>query len=105
MEVILAPFERTRPEPLDSHFYGALYEQAVVPWICAARGGGPSGEAAADIVRRVARAVVHCYAARGRPADMRRRFRERCHAEYVRLTHGPVWPSEGADPVWTTFFE
>merc|ERR1711990_589465 len=38
-DAILLPFEAKTPVSLDAHYYGALYTQALVSWLCAWRSG------------------------------------------------------------------
>lgn len=104
VEAILKPFESKSPVSLDAHFYGALYTQALVPWLCAWR-SGMSTTALCELAQRVGRAVVHCYNAKGKSHDLRKRIPERMHTEYVSLAHEPIWGSQEADVIWQTFFK
>lgn len=104
VEVILEPFERKVPVTLHGHFYGAIYMQAMVPWLCAWR-GGMSTIALQATVQRVVRAIVHVHRALGKRSDLRQQVTERIHPEYVTLSHTAVWGSQEADPVWCTFYK
>jgi hypothetical protein len=103
VEAIIAPFEAKNPVSLDAHFYGALYTQALVPWLCAWRSGS-STASLCEVVRRVGKAVVHCYHSKGKKQDLRQRIPERMHAEYIVLSHEPIWGSRDADVIWQNFY-
>merc|ERR1711972_163190 len=103
VEAILSPFERKSPVVLDPHYYGALYTQALVPWLCAWRSGTSTATLAA-LVRRTGVAIVHCYEALGKKADFRRRAPERMHLEYVHIAQEAVWRSARHDVVWNSFY-
>ena len=75
VELILAPLERSNPPALHGHYFGALYTQALVPWLCAQR-AGTSIESLSEIVRRVGHAIVHCYKVHGSKLDMKRAVTE-----------------------------
>ena len=106
VDAIFAPFEQPegRSVPaLNPHFIGALYMQAVVPWLCAWRGGAKTDVLAAT-VRRAGHACCRWLKhAQGSRADNRRGARERLHAEYAELCSSPVWGGQGKDPVWSAF--
>lgn len=107
IEVILEPFERASPISLDAHYYGALYTQSLVPWLCAWR-SGVSSRTLLTLVQRTGRAVVHCLERVPQNAMQRRDFRkripERMQLEYIQLAHEPVWGSQAKDPIWNTFY-
>merc|ERR1711972_1088723 len=107
VDVILGPFERTSPIVLDAHYYGALYTQSLVPWLCAWRSGS-STKALSALVKRVGNAVVHCFErvpkTRSERVDFRKRVPERLQLEYVQIAHVPIWGSRGKDPVWNAFY-
>ena len=103
VEHIFAPFERTPVPRLDGHYIGALYMQAVVPWLCAWRAGAKT-DALAATVRRAGRAVCHWLKhAPGNKAELRRRVCERLHPDYVTLCSSPVWGGQDKDVVWRAF--
>jgi hypothetical protein len=104
VDAIFHPFETGRPQ-LDGHYIGALYVQAVVPWLCAWRGGGKTDALAAN-VRRAGRAICRWLeqAPRGAKSDLRRRVCERLHQEYAALACSSVWGGQDSDPVWKAFF-
>jgi hypothetical protein len=106
VEAVFSPFERPGkpPPPLDPHYYGALYMQAAVPWLCAWRGGAQT-ETLAALVRRAGHALCRWLAAapRGQAAGFRRRACERLHAEYAQLCSLPVWGGQEQDIVWKAF--
>ena len=103
VEHIFAPFERTPVPRLDGHYIGALYMQAVVPWLCAWRAGAKT-DALATTVRRAGRAVCHWLKhAPGSKAELRRRVCERLHPDYVTLCSSPVWGGQDKDVVWRAF--
>jgi hypothetical protein len=104
VNVIVCPLERAEPQQRWYSWYSSgLYMEALVAWVGAER-SGISADAAADVVRRVGRAVVHCYNAEGQPSDKCQFFLEMCDPAYARRAHGCVWPSEFEDPVFTTFY-
>jgi len=113
VDAIFAPFEREGADSpaLDGHYIGALYMQAVVPWLCAWRGGGKT-DVLASCVRRAGHAVVKWLDAQSggghrggaRRAELRLRIRERLHQEYAQLACTPVWGGQDDDPVWKAMF-
>merc|ERR1712137_585664 len=103
VEAILCPFESGCPR-LDGHYIGALYMQAVVPWLCAWRSGAQTGALSA-IVQRTGHAICRWLnkQAPGQKAELRQRVCERLHNEYVILASSPVWGGEHSDPVWKAY--
>jgi len=112
-EIVFTPFERPRSvgrgTSLDhgsgnGHYYGALYMQCVVPFLCAWRAGSAT-TTLGELTQRAGRAIMHCYK---QEADggmaVRTSFSERAHVEYVALVSAPVWGSGKADPIMKTFF-
>merc|ERR1712230_306777 len=85
IEVILKPFEGAKPIALDAHYYGALYTQALVSWLCAWRSGAAT-ETLAMLVQRVGKAVVHCYEQSRNQSELRRRIPERLQLEYLEMS-------------------
>jgi hypothetical protein len=103
---IWGPFERGAREPndLDPHFHGALYTQALVAWMCAWR-SGMATDGLVAVVQRCARNLVEWKRTTTIHKDTcRGRVRERLHTEYLQLSHGPIWGSRDADPVWQAFY-
>ena len=92
---ILQPLERKNPEKLDGHFVGALYMQAVCPFLCCAR-NETSNFGVAELVRRVGRACVNWYASH----PQKQQFLNTTHMQYMQLSHNPVWGSQQDDLVW-----
>merc|ERR1712150_407757 len=107
VEVILGPFERESPIVIDAHFYGALYTQALVPWLSAWRSGAATRTLAA-LVQRVGKAIVHCYErvpkTREKSNEFRKRIPERMQLEYLEVSHVAIWGARDKDPVWKAFF-
>jgi hypothetical protein len=105
VERLLEPFEREPPAPMHGHYYGALYTQALVPWLCAWR-SGTSTRTAATLVKRVGHAIVRAQYAYGYSRrELRGYVRARMHLEYVQLAHEPVWGGKEHDIVWRTFWQ
>lgn len=98
------PFDQNRPANLDPHFYGALYTQACVAWLCALR-TGMSTERLADNIRRAGRSLCRWKATCGRPQHDIRRTNERMHREYLMLTSEPIYGSQQKDIVYQAFFK
>ena len=98
------PFDQTTPENLDPHFFGALYTQACVAWLCALR-TGMSTERLAENVRRAGRSLCRWKATCGRPQHDIRRATERMHPEYMMLTSEPIYGSQKKDIVYQAFFK
>ncbi|KAJ1624858.1 hypothetical protein T492DRAFT_881139 [Pavlovales sp. CCMP2436] len=103
VETLLEPFERDPPAPMHGHYYGALYSQALVPWLCAWR-SGTSTRTAAALVMRVGHAIVRAQHTYGSRRELRGYVRARMHLEYVQLAHEPVWGGKERDIVWQTFW-
>merc|ERR1711966_251719 len=82
-EFILKPFEEMHPR-LNGTFYGALYMQAVVPFLCAQRACGVS-PTLRQTVQRIGKAMVTRYRI-GQDASTKNRFKngalENMHIEY-----------------------
>lgn len=101
---IWGPLEASKPKELDPHFYGALYSQALVAWLCA-RNSGMASEGLAEVVRRCGRVLVRWRQSSPKnQSGHGQRVGERIHAEYLALSHQPVWGSREADPVYAAFF-
>lgn len=100
VETIFRPFESSSPVDLDPHFYGALYSQALVSWLCTWRSGMDTSYMA-EIVRRCGRVLVLWKRKRNKP-DWRR-ARDRFQVEVFKLSHEPVWGSREKDIVFQTF--
>jgi len=111
IECIIRPFEQPVPRdygcgPWEGHFYGHLYNQVLVAWLCAYR------SSAADAVlrqhvSRVGRGIVKCiswYEEHGEKEGIRHFVAEVMHKEYIKLSHEPCWGSREEDLVWQTFF-
>jgi hypothetical protein len=103
VEVIFQPLESTPPAPLAGHYYGALYMQALVPWLCAYNSGQQSAHLR-EIVRRVARAVVKGYKAQGSDRTMKKAITERMHIQYLQLSQEGIWGHRPEDDIMHSTF-
>eukprot|EP00928_Gymnodinium_smaydae_P085088 TRINITY_DN683_c5_g1_i2.p1 TRINITY_DN683_c5_g1~~TRINITY_DN683_c5_g1_i2.p1 ORF type:complete len:974 (-),score=121.29 TRINITY_DN683_c5_g1_i2:100-2994(-) len=110
VECILAPFEQEVPRdhgygPWEGHYYGHLYNQVLVAWLCAFR-SNVADSVLRDITRRVGRGIVRSatwYEERGEKQGIRNFVAEVMHSEYILLSHEPCWGSQKDDIVWQTF--
>uniref|UniRef100_A0A7S1HBD3 RING-type domain-containing protein n=1 Tax=Hemiselmis andersenii TaxID=464988 RepID=A0A7S1HBD3_HEMAN len=100
VEAIMSPIEGCSAEKLDPHFYGALYSQAVCPWLCAWRGEA-STATAAEHVRRVGRAIA--YGVKKHNVD-RERVKDRLVDDYVMMAHEPVWGGQQRDALYQALY-
>lgn len=104
VQQILKPFEEMRPD-LNGTFYGALYMQAVVPFLSAQRASGAPSPTLKYTVERVASAMV----ARYRVSAWKTRFKagalENMHEQLLQQIQISVWGSQKEDPVWNLFYE
>ena len=87
-----------RAEP---HFYGALYTQALTPWLCAWRGGA-STRTAAEHVRRVGRSIAHGIK---KHRINKKEITQRLVADYVMLSHEPVWGGQQSDVLYQAVYK
>ena len=87
----------------NGHYYGALYMQCAVPFLCAWRAGTKTDTLRA-LTLRAGKAIVRCFEAEGQPAEVRAKVAERAHREYVVLVSAPVWGAQDKDPILKTFF-
>ena len=87
----------------NGHYYGALYMQCAVPFLCAWRAGTKTDTLSA-LTLRAGKAIVRCFEAEGQPAEVRAKVAERAHREYVVLVSAPVWGAQDKDPILKTFF-
>lgn len=101
VEAIWKPFDH-QPHELDPHYYGALYTQALVAWLCAWRSGMATAGLVAN-VQRCGNVLVKWKGATKQHKHDWRRVRDRLHDEYIMLSHEPIWGSRELDPVWKTF--
>mmetsp|Transcript_32549 Transcript_32549/g.82022 ORF Transcript_32549/g.82022 Transcript_32549/m.82022 type:complete len:741 (-) Transcript_32549:269-2491(-) len=101
VEAMMTPIEGSNAAKLDPHFYGALYTQAVTPWLCAWRGGA-STKTAAEHVRRAGRVIVH--GVRKHKID-RKAIQQRLVEDYVQLAHEPVWGGQQEDVLYQTVYK
>lgn len=108
VDAIWRPFERGsgQPHDLDPHFHGALYSQALVAWLCAWR-SGMATDGLVGVVQRCGRNLVRWkQTTKQHKANHGwKRVRERIHAEYLALSHEPIWGSREKDIVWAAFFK
>ena len=112
VEVVLAPFEREPPldlgcGPWDGQFYGHLYNQVLVAWLCAHRANGAADAALRAVVSRAGLGISRClhwYTQRGEKRGLRQLAAEVMHQEYIQLSHEPCWGSRREDRVWQAFF-
>lgn len=103
VECALEPLERKHPVQLCGHYYGALYMQVLVPWLCAWNGGQPTTHLGL-LVQRVGRAIVHCYKAHKSPA-LKREVTERMHLQYLQISQEHVWGKKEDDIMHRTFYK
>jgi len=103
VDSVWAQFEGNEKH-MDPHFWGALYSQALVAWLCAWRGGMASAEGLAEAVRRAGRALVRMDQVRHKSEVVHERVRERLHEDYIALSHVPVWGAQDKDVVYTAFY-
>ena len=87
----------------NGNYYGALYMQCAVPFLCAWRAGTKTDTLRA-LTLRAGKAIVRCFEAEGQPAEVRAKVAERAHREYVVLVSAPVWGAQDKDPILKTFF-
>ena len=87
----------------NGHYYGALYMQCAVPFLCAWRAGTKTDTLRA-LTLRAGKAIDRCFEAEGQPAEVRAKVAERAHREYVVLVSAPVWGAQDNDPILKTFF-
>lgn len=96
---IFARFEQGESWLPNGHFYGALYMQAVVPWLSANNSGMPS-DCLGDFVIRAGNAVLRWYKA-GHSSELGH-VKERLHHHYASIARD-AWPNSD-DPVYSTFY-
>lgn len=104
VDAIWRPFEQRSPHELDPHYYGALYTQAIVAWLCAWR-SGMATDGLVAVVQRCGRALLKWKQTTAQHKYDWQRARERLHTEYLTLSHEPVWGGRDRDPVWAAFFQ
>jgi len=108
IEDVLQPFEKVTPVSINGAHVGALYTQAVLPWLCAMRlsgmGATQKHEAMDALTKRVGQAIVHWFKARGSKPSDKRDVKMRLESSYLHATHCAVWGSKAKDEVWATFF-
>jgi len=86
------------------HYYGALYSQAMAPYICALQ-SGQSTRQLEVIIREVGNMIVHLYKReRNTNYALKREIPERIIAEYMPYVTENVWGGKSSDPVWNEFF-
>mmetsp|Transcript_33409 Transcript_33409/g.56081 ORF Transcript_33409/g.56081 Transcript_33409/m.56081 type:complete len:278 (-) Transcript_33409:1237-2070(-) len=103
VEMILAPFERsTDPVQMCGHFYGALYMQVLVPFLCAQNSGFQTAQLR-SLVQRTGKAIVHCYL-KHCSSTLKREVTERMHVQYLTVAQGLIWDTQNDDVVWNTFY-
>jgi hypothetical protein len=102
IETILNPLESNPPVALAGHYYGALYMQVLVPWLCAWNSGQPSAQLRLLVIR-VAHAVVNCYKTH-KSTTLKREVRERMHIEYLQVSQEPIWGAKKDDIIQKTFY-
>jgi hypothetical protein len=106
--VVLTPFEdEHRPVQLHGHYYGALYQQILTAWSCALS-SGTSTVTLAQLIKRVGKAVAHCYRIHGKTRHSQRELqsamRERLQRDVVEMAKQRVWQRE-ADVIWTLLYK
>jgi len=86
------------------HFYGALYSQAMAPYVCALQ-SGQSTTHLETIIKEVGSTIVNLYKSeRGIRSELKREIPERIIVEYMPIVTMSVWGGERKDPVWKAFF-
>jgi hypothetical protein len=100
LEVIFGPWEQKKPVDLHSHYYDALYMQALVTWLCAWCAGTVT-EALVVSVPHVGPAVAGAW------LEAQKEFKitgtERANLEYISMSNSPVWGSQNEDVFWKAF--
>jgi len=104
VQQILKPFEEMRPD-LNGTFYGALYMQAVVPFLSAQRACGAPSPTLKATVERVASAMVARYRVSAWKARFKAGALENMHEQLLQQIQISVWGSQREDPVWNLFYE
>mmetsp|Transcript_12177 Transcript_12177/g.24033 ORF Transcript_12177/g.24033 Transcript_12177/m.24033 type:complete len:811 (+) Transcript_12177:149-2581(+) len=101
VESFMTPLEGASPLKMDAHFYGALYMQAVTPWLCAWRAQAKT-KTLGEHVRRVGKAIELGVRKHG---VGKKQIQERLLEEYVQLAHEPVWGSQAEDVLYQTVYK
>jgi hypothetical protein len=101
VEALMTPIEGPNAQKLEPHFYGALYTQALTPWLCAWRGGA-STRTAAEHVRRVGRSIAHGIK---KHRINKKEITQRLVADYVMLSHEPVWGGQQSDVLYQAVYK
>jgi hypothetical protein len=87
------------------HYYGAIYSQAMVPYICALQ-SGQSTRQLELIVKEIGNLIVSQYRKNRRlHPHLRQQIPERIVAEYMAIVSANVWGGERKDPVWRAFYK
>jgi len=86
------------------HFYGALYSQAMAPYVCALQSGQSTIQLEV-IIKEVGSTIVDLYKKeRGARSTLKREVPERIIMDYMSFVTMNVWGGEEKDPVWKAFF-
>ena len=85
------------------HHLGAVYSQALAPWLCVSQGGGRGEEEMRDTVKDVGKAIVKNWKKHGKPSNTKREVRERIIRQYMEQARRRVWGGE--DLVWNAFYK
>jgi hypothetical protein len=89
----------------EGHYYGAIYSQAMVPYICALQ-SGQSTRQLELIVKEVGNLIVSQYRKnRWSNPHLRQQIPERIVAEYMPIVSANIWGGERKDPVWRAFYK
>jgi len=87
------------------HYYGALYSQAMAPYICALQSGQSTMQLEA-IVKEVGCMIIRIYKReRSTNCTLKREIPERIITEYMSIVTMNVWGGKHNDPVWKEFFK
>jgi len=88
----------------EGHFHGALYTQAMVPYICALQ-AGQSTQQLEMIVKEVGNLITSHYENNKHfQPDLRTTIPERIIEQYMSIVTANIWGGEENDPVWRTFY-
>jgi len=86
------------------HYYGALYSQAMAPYICALQSGQSTVELEA-IIKEVGYMIIQLHKKEKHVNyALTREVPERIIAEYMPIVTRNVWGGEYNDPVWMEFY-
>lgn len=100
-ETILASLRTVKSQ---GHYYGALYTQVMVPFVCAYRSGQESDNLK-NIVKTVGNAVVDLYLEQiVFYPDLKWQIPQRIENLYMNIVTTNVWGGTSEDPIWKAFY-